>query len=214
MGIMLSGDYTDYNDIYVVFLVTNTFIGKMIRLVTRNQYNHVTLAFDRELKHMYSFARYHVNSPISGGFVIERPDRYLCNNKDVMVKICKLPVTEEEYGRIQQEVAFFRANREEMLYNTLNAILSLLRKRLQVKNTFTCLEFVAHLLRFPNIWVVRELEQRLEKHIVYHGSFREITNWEQSFTDDNDYFNRRHAIRVVLDTVFHFKKIVVRLINE
>lgn len=210
---MLIGDNTDCNYIYVVFLVTNTFIGKMIRLVTRNQYNHVTLAFDGELRQMYSFARYHVNSPISGGFVIEQPDRYLCNNSDVTVKICKLPVTKEEYERISQEVAFFHANRDEMIYNTLNAVLSLLRTRLQVKNTFTCLEFVAHLLRFPNIWAIGELERRLDKHIVYHGSFRDIAKWEQSYTDDNDYFSRRRVIRVVLDTVFHFKKIVVRLIR-
>lgn len=210
---MLTGDNIDYNYIYVAFLVTNTNMGKLIRVFTRNQYSHVTLAFDRELSKMYSFARYHVNSPISGGFVVELPERYLCNNSDVMVKLCKLPVTKEEYERIRQEITFFHNNRKEMLYNTLNAVLSLLRKRLKMKNTYTCLEFVTHLLRFPNICAIRELERRLEGYVVYNGSFRDIARWEQEYTDDDDYFERRHVIGVILDTVFHFKKIVVRLIR-
>lgn len=210
---MLTGENLEINYIYVVFLVTNTFMGKLIRFFTRNQYSHVTVAFDRDLKKMYSFARYHINSPISGGFVVEQPDRYLCNNKDVMVKICKLPVTEEEYDRIHKEITYFHNNKEEMLYNTVNAVLSLLRKRLKVKNMYTCLEFVTHVLRIPNVMAIRELERRLNQYIVYNGSFRDIVRWEQSYTDEDDYFTRRHVIRVILDTVFHFKKVVGRLIR-
>lgn len=210
---MLTGENLEYHYIYVVFLVTNTYMGKLIRFFTRNQYSHVTVAFDRDLKKMYSFARYHVNSPISGGFVEEKPERYLCNNKDVMVKICKLPVTEEEYDRIHKEITYFHNNKEEMLYNTVNAVLSLLRKRLKVKNMYTCLEFVTHVLRIPNVMAIRELERRLNQYIVYNGSFRDIVKWEQSYTDEDDYFTRRHVIRVILDTVFHFKKVVGRLIR-
>ena len=207
------GEEFDYHHIYVVFLVTNTYMGKLIRFFTHNQYSHVTVAFDGDLKKMYSFARYHVNSPISGGFVVEQPDRYLCNNKDVMVKICKLPVTLEEYDRIHKEITYFNKNKEEMLYNTVNAVLSLLRKRLRVKNMYTCLEFVTHVLRIPNIIAIRELERRLNRYIVYNGSFRDIVKWEQSYTDEDDYFTRRHVIRVIIDTLSHFKKVVGRLIG-
>ncbi|HWT75067.1 MAG TPA: hypothetical protein VN258_10170 [Mobilitalea sp.] len=210
---MLKGNDLDYKYIYVAFLVTNTNMGKLIRLFTRNEYSHVTLAFNKELSRMYSFARYHVNSPISGGFVVELPDRYLLNNEDVMVKLCKLPVTEEEFKRIHQEIVYFHTNREEMLYNTPNAVLSLLRRRLHVKNAYTCLEFVTHLLRIPNVLAIRELESRLDQYVVYSGSFRDIVKWQQTFSDDNDYLIRRHVVMVVLDTVFHFKKIVVRLIR-
>jgi hypothetical protein len=199
--------------IYVAFLITNTSMGKLIRLFTRNQYSHVTVAFDQDLNRMYSFARYHVNSPISGGFVVEQPGRYLSDNQDVTVKLCQIPVTGDEYERIRQEITYFNENKEEMIYNTFNAVLSLIRKRLEVRNTYTCLEFVSYLLRYPNVQVIRELERRLEKYVVYNGSFRDIAKWEQSYTDENDYFRRRRVIGVVLDTVFHFKKIVVRLIH-
>ena len=210
---MITREDLDYNYIYIAFLVTNTNLGKMIRLFTRNQYSHVTIAFDHDLSKMYSFARYHVNSPISGGFVTEQPDRYLSDNNDVMVKICRLPVVEKEYKRIQHEISYFDENKEEMIYNTLNAVLSLSKKRLEMKNTYTCLEFITYLLRYPNMLDIRELERRLEQYVVYNGSFRDIAKWEQSYTDEDDYFRRRHVIRVVLETAYHLKKVVVRLIK-
>lgn len=208
----MMNDSTDLY-IYVVFLITNTNMGKLIRFFTRNQYSHVTVAFDRDLNRMYSFARYHVNSPISGGFVVEQPARYLSDNQDVTVKLCQIPVTVDEYERIRKEITYFNENKEEMIYNTFNAVLSLIRKRIEMKNTFTCLEFVSYLLRYPNVHEIRELERRLERFVVYNGSFRDIAKWEQSYIDENDYFRRRRVSGVILDTAFHFKKIVVRLIR-
>ena len=142
----------------------------------------MTIAFDDDLSKMYSFARYHINSPISGGFVIEQPDRYLSDDNDVMVKICKIPVGEEEYKRIRYQISYFDENKEEMIYNTLNALLSLWKKRLDMKNTYTCLEFVTYLLRYPNFLNIHELERRMEQYVVYSGSFRDIAKWEQSYT--------------------------------
>jgi hypothetical protein len=214
MDTMFLEDNTKYNNyIYVVFVVTNTNMGKLIRFFTRNQYSHVTVAFDKDLRNMYSFARYHINSPISGGFVIEQPERYLNGNNDVTVKVCELPVTAEEYERINAEVTFFKQNKEEMIYNTLNAVLSLLSRRIIVKNTYTCLEFVTYLLRYPNMLAIKELERRLEKNVVYHGSLKGITQWEQSYVNEDDYFRRRHVIGIVADTVYHFRKIVARIIH-
>ncbi len=199
--------------IYVAFLVTNTNMGRLIRLFTRNQYSHVSIAFEHDLNKMYSFARYNVNSPISGGFVVEEPYRYLINNSDIFVKICKLPVSVAEYERIKLEVEFFHQHKEEMIYNTLNAVLSLVKKRLQKKNTFTCLEFVTYLLRYPNLLAIRELEERLEEYVVYYGSYRDITKWEQESIDEEDYFRRRRIIDVMMDTVSHLKKVMVRLLE-
>ncbi|HHV11701.1 MAG TPA: hypothetical protein GXX75_15620 [Clostridiales bacterium] len=210
---MLSLENKNNHYIYVAFLVTNTNIGRLIRLFTRNQYSHVTIAFEHDLNKMYSFARYNINSPISGGFVIEEPYRYLINNSDIYVKICKLPVSATEYKRIEQEVEYFHRHKEEMIYNTVNAVLSLIKKRLQMKNTFTCVEFVTYLLRYPNILAIRELEERLGKYVVYYGSYRDITKWEQESVDEEDYFRRRHIGEVLVDTVLHLKKVMIRLIE-
>jgi len=201
------------NYIYVVFISTNTAMGKMIRLFTRNRYSHVTVAFERDLNRMYSFARYYINSPILGGFVTERPGRYLYGEQDAPVKICEVPVEFGEYERIRKEVDFFQRNREEMIYNTANAVLSLLGKRLTAKNMFTCLEFTTHLLRYPNMSEIRELERRLEKYVVYTGSLRDTAVWEQEYADGDEFFRRRRAIGIAYDTISHFSKVVGRVLH-
>ncbi len=210
---MQSEKKAELHYIYIVFLSTTTYMGRMIRLFTRNQYSHVTIAFDRDLNKMYSFARYRVNSPILGGFVTELPHRYLHGNRDVTVKICEIPLPDEEYKRIREEVEYFHKNKEVMIYNTVNAVLSLLGKKLQVKNMFTCLEFVTYLMRYTNIMAIRELERRVAKYVVYHGSLKDTASWEQSVAGEDEYFRRRHAIGVAYDTVNHFRRVVVRVLN-
>ncbi len=199
--------------VYVTFFTTNTYMGKLIRFSTRNQYSHVTISFDASLSKMYSFARYHINSPISGGFVVEEPERYLNNNGDVQIKLCKIPLEKDEYHRMVKEFTYFQENKEQMLYNTLNAVLSLLKIKLSMKDSYTCLEFVTYLLHMNNIHAIRELERRLDQYLVYTGSFREIVKKNRETKKEDEYFMKRHRIGVVTDTVFHFQKIMLRLIR-
>lgn len=199
-------------DIFIIFLSTNTYMGKGIRFFTRNRYSHVTISMEHDLSRMYSFARYHINSPILGGFVTEHPLRYLYDNQDVSVKICRIRVGLEEYERIRSEINHFLTHRENMIYNTPNALLSLFGRQLEVKDMFTCLEFVTYLLRYSGILTLRELERRLEQQVIYSGSLRQIVSLEQAYPED-DYFNRRDITGIVADTVHHIGKVAVRVMN-
>ncbi len=199
--------------VYIVFISTATNMGRLIRFFTRNQYNHVSFAFDRDLSKMYSFARYRINSPILGGFVTELPHRYLHGNRDVMIKICEVPLPPAEYNRVREEVSYFLEHKDIMIYNTLNAVLSLIGKKLRVRNMFTCLEFVTYLMRYPNIFAIRELERRLAKYEVYCGGLKDTAAWEQSSANEDEFFRRRHAIGVAYDTVDHFRRVVLRVLN-
>lgn len=199
--------------IYIVFISTKTYMGKMIRLFTHNEYSHVTIAFDQDLRKMYSFARYYINSPILGGFVTELPLRYLHGNNDVNIKLCKVPLTKEEYHRIYKEVEYFHKNSERMIYNTLNAVLSLLGKRLSSSNMFTCLEFVTHLLRYPDIMAIRELERRLKRYVVYQGSLRAVSFCEQDSDNRDEFFRRRRTLGIICDTVYHIRQVAARVLQ-
>ncbi|NLP35020.1 MAG: hypothetical protein GX359_07480 [Clostridiales bacterium] len=196
-------------DVYVVFLTTNTNMGKLIRFFTRNCYNHVALAFHSDLREMYSFARYHVNSPISGGFVVEYPERYLKDNKDVTIKVCKVSVSKEEYDRMKEAIKYFREHRDIMLYNTINAVLSVMNKSLKIKNSFTCIEFVTYLLNIRNVLAIKDLENMLEAYLIYQGSMKAIAKCNTAAEDD--YFERRRWSGVIYDTFSHFGKIILRV---
>lgn len=200
---------TKNHDVYVIFLMTNTNMGKLIRFFTRNKYSHVALAFDDNLSRMYSFARYHINSPISGGFVIEHPGRYLNGNQDVTIKVCKVPVPKEEYNKMKEVIEYFCEHRELMIYNTINAVLSLINKRLKVKNSYTCIEFVTHLLDIRNVLAIKDLEKMLEPYLIYQGSLKAIARY--IVVPEDDYFERRCWRGIIYDTFSHFGKIILRL---
>jgi len=43
--------------IYIVLTHTGTLLSNLIKLYTKNDYSHVSLAFDEDLNEMYSFGR-------------------------------------------------------------------------------------------------------------------------------------------------------------
>jgi hypothetical protein len=210
---LLGEELQECDSIYIVFISTNTYMGKMIRFFTKNEYSHVTISFDRDLRRMYSFARYYINSPILGGFVTESPLRYLYGNKDVQIKLCELPLKQEDYEWIQERMRFFHSHSDRMIYNTINAVLSLFGKRLNRNDMFTCLEFVTHLLRYPNIITIRKLEGKLKDYVIYQGSLRAVSEWSQEDIVKDKFFRRRRKLAVVCDTAAHFHKLVIRVLQ-
>ncbi|WP_019639725.1 hypothetical protein [Paenibacillus fonticola] len=57
--------------IYILLSSRRTIVTKMIGLYTRAPYNHASIAFDSELREVYSFGRKHPLIPVFGGIVKE-----------------------------------------------------------------------------------------------------------------------------------------------
>jgi len=58
--------------IYIVISQTGTILSKIIKLVTKKEYNHASLSMEGSLEKMYSFGRKDPYNPFIGVFVIER----------------------------------------------------------------------------------------------------------------------------------------------
>lgn len=65
-------DQTEYY-LYVVLTDTQSFWSRLIKAVTRDPYNHVSLAFGEDLELMYSYGLFNGDGRI-GGFVQETPE--------------------------------------------------------------------------------------------------------------------------------------------
>ena len=166
------------NAIYIVFSATPTRMGRLIRLATRNRYNHVSLSLDRDIRRMYSFARYHRTIPLYGGFVVESILRYGSFAGNARVKICRLPVSEPQYTYLCNYLERLWSERENYIYNTPAALTSLIHRRPAIPKTHTCITFVHEILtRYrlaganPNRCpTVRRLEELLSPYVIYEGS--------------------------------------------
>lgn len=157
--------------IYVVFSSTPYRIGKTIRKLTRQDYNHVSIALDPQREQMYSFARRYYHLPFWGGFVREYPSRFHIKGKPARFKVCKLPVTREQYAQMKNRLEDMYQNRERYLYNHLSVLASPFHRGIPLRDAYTCVEFCVECLqelgypiRTRQYYTLRDLEKILDSY--------------------------------------------------
>lgn len=57
--------------IYIVLTHTGTVLSRMIKMYTKGNFSHISIALDKELNQMYSFGRLNPYNPFWAGFVHE-----------------------------------------------------------------------------------------------------------------------------------------------
>ena len=134
--------------IYLLLSRTDTVFAKTMYMLTHNQYTHVSLALDRALSRMYSFARRYEISPLPAGFI--RESLYdgvcgRCGGADSMV--LKLPVSQPVYDRISRRLSEMEKSKELYGYDVMGLVLAALGIVHQRKDKFVCSQFVAQVLR-------------------------------------------------------------------
>ena len=183
-------DMEEKRFLYVLFLITPFGTGKLIRTVTGFSYNHMGIAFSPEIKYFYSFARYNKKTPFFAGFTKESALRYNNNGKIAKVKICAVPVSEENYQEAKKYLDYIKDHADDYIYNFASAVSFPFRKRVIIKKSYTCAEFVLSMLRrFSDVPGLREEKflsiketcEILDPYTVYEGSiekFFEGADWE------------------------------------
>lgn len=161
-------------DIYIVFSSTPYRIGRMIRKITAEPFNHVSLALNEELTEMYGFARRYNRLPLYGGFVKESLSRYHPKGIASQIKVCKLPVTQEQYDSLQTKLQDMYAQKDKYLYNHLSILSVPFRRWIKARDAYICVEFVVDILSqlgvVPNrYYSVCGLLQQLSDYVYYEG---------------------------------------------
>ena len=170
--------------VYIIFSSTPFKLGKLIRKVTNYKFNHVSVCIDAEETTVYSFARHFKDFPFYGGFVKESSARYIHNDECAYVKLCAIPVTDDQHVKLKRFVAEMEKHPDKYIYNHFSAVGSLFHKKVKIKNAYTCVEFVTTLLNecdvMPEIdirkyYPMKDLEKSLNQYVVYEGSFKEMS---------------------------------------
>lgn len=164
--------------LYVVFSATPYRMGAAIRAVTREPYNHVAIAMEKDLRKLYAFARRYYRTPFYGGFVTEAPCRYHHRGRTATIRVCRVPVTEVQWEALRSRLEAMSARADHYLYNHLSAAVAPLHRKIRVRDAYTCAEFAVSVLkeldygfqprRFYSIGAIAEA---LEPYRVYDGDF-------------------------------------------
>jgi hypothetical protein len=134
--------------IYLVVSQTGTILSRIVKYVTRDKYNHVSLALDKDLSSLYSFGRKKPYNPFVAGFVKESPTTGTFGRfKKTVAVVLEVEVEEEIYRSMEDELTCMYEHRNEYHYNYMGLITAFFGKLRPKKNTYYCSEFVQMFLR-------------------------------------------------------------------
>ncbi|MBP3920343.1 MAG: hypothetical protein J6D28_02135 [Bacilli bacterium] len=138
--------------IYLVMSQTGTIISIILKLVTKKEYNHISLALDRNLSKMYSFGRKWAYNPFVGVFVIEDINKGTFKRfKNTTCRVIEISVTEIQYEQVCNKINKMVSECDKYTYNLLGLLLASINIEYHQNNKFYCSEFVRYILTSSNI---------------------------------------------------------------
>lgn len=133
--------------IYIVVSQTGTVLSRILRIITRKEYNHASISFAEDLHIMYSFGRKNPYNPFWGGFVKESASfgtfKRFSNTK---VIVLKLDINESTHKKMENSVNVMVNNPDNYKYNYLGLCLAAFKINLTKSNSYYCSEFIKDLL--------------------------------------------------------------------
>lgn len=139
-------------NIYIVISQTGTILSRIIKFVTKKDYNHVSISFDKNIYDMYSFGRVNPYNPFVGKYICEHPNygTYL-RFKNTKCIILEVKVTNKQYNKAQNLINKMCMDKNIYKYNVLGLIFAAFNKNYKQYNKFYCSEFVKYVLEYSNI---------------------------------------------------------------
>jgi len=170
--------------VYILLTKTNTIPARIIRKVNGDTYSHASLALDKELTELYSFARRNIRFPLIAGFIREDIDvGIFARNGDAPCALYELEINDDTYEAIQSRIKDMLNNYDAYKYNILGLLLYNFGIPIERRYHFVCSQFVAHILytngalKFPKkINLIRPADfcDLPELHEVYKGRLRNV----------------------------------------
>lgn len=134
-------------NIYIVISQTGSVLSRLIGVFTKSGYNHSSLSLDETLETMFSFGRLNPYDPLVGGLVCEgRNIGTFKRFANTRVMVLQIPVRENSYEAIKQEIHAMYANRNRYRYNYEGLFLAAIGIDLKRERAFYCSQFVRNVL--------------------------------------------------------------------
>ncbi len=139
-------------EVYIVLSQTRTYPARLIRLYTKEPFAHVSIAFDKNLDEMYSFARRTMNNPFNSGFVEEDIEKGIFGKYvETQCSVYSLKISNEQYKTLRNEIEIFKSNKEKYSYNFLGILGTMVNIPVNTDRRYFCSQFVAYILERSGI---------------------------------------------------------------
>lgn len=185
--------------IYIVISETPTEFGRVIRRFAKIKYNHASIAFDEDLKYLYSFGRRQYRNPLNAGLIREYPERFTLRRfPQINVRIYRVPVTKEQFLQGKNRIRQIKHDSEGYLYNLFSVLSFPVLKGFHTYKAYSCAEFVAHMIRVMGIsldpqksnceYTPEEIGNRINQWLFFEGNL--LDYWKRAPLVTNNFFDK------------------------
>ena len=166
-------------NIYIILSYTGTIMSKIVKLYTRYEYSHVSIALDKNIDKMYSFGRKNIYNIFDAGFVTEnKHSTFYKKFKNTKCVILEVSVTEKQYVELSNILKTYEEHKDNYKYDLIGVFLRPFNIKFDRKNYFYCTKFVKEVLedsniyKFDNDFVKPSYFMDIpNKNIIYEGKF-------------------------------------------
>ncbi len=188
-------------ELYILFEKSNTFIGKIGRVVMPYPYTHVAISFDKE--NYYSFSRRKHNNPFDAGFTKEKLSYYAY--EDVEVKIYTININEEE----KEKIELFMDRVKDYPFDVIDMLTMPILHGHKHKNAYNCMSFVSEILEILNYPLMHKRYKNniedIEKALKVRGEKGEIIHLNKQY--DEEYMSKVTNKEIINSFITLLKKI-------
>lgn len=159
--------------LYIMISKTDTGVGGIIRKVSGYPYNHVSMTLDESFRTWVSFARFHRDTPLYGGFLKEPAERFLAKGQTIDVRIFALELTQKRYEELQE--LFSKAGKPDngYIYNYLELLTLSIGIKFPIRDAYSCLGF-ANAVMGTDYADIKELDRKMTPHLFYEGTLNDL----------------------------------------
>lgn len=138
--------------IYIVLTHTGTILSQIIKKYTKDEFSHVSISLDINLKEMYSFGRLNPYNAFWAGFIHEYIDRGTFKRfYNTKTKIYSLEITEEQYENVRDNIIQIQEEKELYKFNMLGLLAVGFHKKIKKEHSFYCAEFIKYVMENAGI---------------------------------------------------------------
>ena len=133
--------------IYIVLTYTGTILSQIIKRYTKDEFSHISISLDIELKEMYSFGRLNPYYPFLCGFIHEYINRGTFKRfYNTKTRVYSLDITSEQYEIIKNTIIQFQKNRKQYKFNFIGLFAAGFHIKRKKEQAFYCAEFVKYIM--------------------------------------------------------------------
>lgn len=205
------------NYFYIVLVKSLTGLGKFARLTSKYDYTHIAVCLDEKFDKFYTFSRRKHYSPFDCGYMIETLDCYAFGkNKDVKLKIFKVPVSKENKEKIEKYIEKISKD-SRYIFNFYSMITMPIFHGFKIYKAHNCMSFVSKIIELSDTanmskpyykYNIKEIDELLTEYLYKEDFF------EKKKIEANEYMN---YVGVIKNTIYFIKlnsKLIYRLIAK